>query len=83
MLKDLNGSQTSKGYYSFKNTVVGNYNINGNNKLVYVSPREEVISSNGTYNNKTFEYTHGYGTIITSASNVNLNRKFRTFTKRI
>ena len=35
--------------------------------LLYVSPRE-IKSSSSTYNNKTYEYTHGYGTIITSAS---------------
>lgn len=67
VLKDLKGSQTSKGYYTYRNTQIGKYTINGKDKLVYVSPRE-IISSNGTYNNKTYEYTHGFGTIITSAS---------------
>lgn len=41
-------------------------------KLVYLSPRE-IISSTGTYNNKTYEYTHGYSTIITSATSTNEN----------
>lgn len=70
VLKDLQGSQTSKGYYSYRNTQIAQYKINGKQKLVYVSPRE-IVSSNGTYNNKTYEYTHGYGTIITSASTTN------------
>ena len=35
-------------------------------RLVYVSPRE-IWSNRRTYNSKTFEYTHGYGAIFTSA----------------
>lgn len=62
VLKDIQTSQTGKGYYSYINTQIGNYNDN----LVYISPRE--INNNGTYNNKTYEFTHGFGTIITSAS---------------
>ena len=72
VLKDLKGAQTSKGYYTYRDTGVGKYTINGKEKLVYISPRE-IVSSNGTYNNKTYEYTHGYGTIITSASTTNAN----------
>lgn len=69
VIKDLGGSQTSKGYYNYKNTKVGLYNIKGKESLVYVTPRE-IASSKGTYNNKTYEYTHGFGAIITSATSV-------------
>ena len=69
VLKDLQGSQTSKGYYLYHNTQIARYKINGKESLVYVSPRE-IRSSGATYNNKTYEYTHGYGTIVTSASSV-------------
>lgn len=72
VLKDLNNGQTAKGYYSYRDTQVGKYLINGEEKLVYLSPRE-IISSTGTYNNKTYEYTHGYSTIITSATSTNEN----------
>ena len=59
-------------YYEYVNTIAGLYNINGQNKLVYITPRE--ISNNiGTYNNKTYEYTHGYGVIVTDASNTTSN----------
>lgn len=67
VLKDLEGSQKSKGYYNFRFTQPSLYNIEGNEQLVYVTPRE-IASSRGTYNNKTYEYTHGFGTIITSAT---------------
>lgn len=76
VLKDLQNGQTAKGYYSYRDTQIGNYLINGKEELVYVSPRE-IVSSTGTYNNKTYEYTHGYSTIFTLANatkeNGNLN----------
>ena len=33
VLKDLKGSQTSKGYYSYRDTKIGKYTINGKDKL--------------------------------------------------
>ena len=82
VLKDLTGLQTSKGYYTFKNTQLGVYSIEEKQRLVYVTPRE-IASSKGTYNNKTYEYTHGFGAIITSASTVtssgNINHLQKSF----
>lgn len=72
VLKDVKVSQTGKGYYNYRNTQISKYNIKGKDEIVYVSPRE-IISSNGTYNNKTYEYTHGYGVIVTSASSTDAN----------
>ena len=69
VLKDLNVLQTSKGYYTYRTTSIANYTIDGKQSLVYVSPRE-ITNSTGTYNNKTYEYTHGYGVIVTSATSV-------------
>ena len=45
VLRDLNNGQTAKGYYSYRNTQVGKYLIDGKEELVYLSPRE-IISSN-------------------------------------
>lgn len=67
VLKDLNNGQTAKGYYSYRTTQIGQYLIDGKSTLVYVSPRE-IVNSTDTYNSKTYEHTHGYGTIITSAT---------------
>lgn len=84
VLKDLNNGQTAKGYYSYRDTQVVKYLINGKAQLVYLSPRE-IISSTGTYNNKTYEYTHGYSTIVTSATTTtesgNLNHMQKGFEK--
>ncbi len=72
VLKDLQNGQTAKGYYSYPNSQIGKYTINGKEQLVYISPRE-IVSSNGTYNNKTYEYTHGYGSILTLATSTKEN----------
>ncbi len=67
-LRTIGVTQTSTGYYSFRNTNINKYKIDGNEQLVYVSPREIVSNGDRTYNNKTYEYTHGFGAVITSAS---------------
>lgn len=63
----LEDTQTQKGYYTYKNITLTKYKIAGNDKLVYVSPRE-ISSRSATYNYKTYEYTHGLGEIIVSAT---------------
>lgn len=40
--------------------------------MVYISPRE-IVNSIGTYNSKTYENTHGYGVIVTSATTTKEN----------
>lgn len=72
VLKDLNNGQTAKGYYSYRTSQIGKYMIDGKESLVYISPRE-IVNSTGTYNSKTYEHTHGYGTIITSATTTKEN----------
>ena len=69
-LKALNTLQTSSGYYSYKTARVQKYSIDGQDTLVYVSPREIISSTDGSKNNKMYEYTHGFGSIITNASSV-------------
>lgn len=69
VLENLKESQTGAGYYTYKNAKLSIYDIDGVKKLVYVSPRE-MVSNRRTYNSKTYEYTHGYGLILTSATDV-------------
>ncbi len=82
VLKDVQNGQTAKGYYSFRNTQIGKYYIDGKEQLIYLSPRE-MVNSSGTYNNKTYQYTHGYGAILTSATSTkesgNLNHLQKGF----
>lgn len=69
-LKTLNSLQTNSGYYSYRTTNLQLYTINGKDELVYASPREINTTDNSTYNNKTYEYTHGFGSVITYANKV-------------
>ena len=75
LLKDLNTVQTEKGYYTYDTAKIASYRVNGKQNLVYVSPRE-ISNANGTYNNQTYEYTHGYGVVITDATKTDANGNF-------
>lgn len=70
MLKTLEDSQTVTGHFLYPNVNMAKYKINGKDQLVYLAPRE-IASTGRTYNNKTYEYTHGNGEIITSATQIN------------
>ena len=70
ILETLKQYQSNSGYYSYNVANPELYNIDGKNKLIYISPREIVNNDTRTYNNKTYEYTHGYGVVLTSASDV-------------
>lgn len=72
VLQSLNTSQTGKGYYQYDSTQIGLYQMDGKDQVVYVSPRE-IYNGKVTYNYKTYEYTHGYGVILTSASKTQSN----------
>ncbi len=72
VLQDLNTIQTEKGYYTYDTAKISSYRVNGKQQLVYISPRE-IANANGTYNNQTYEYTHGYGIVVTSATSTDEN----------
>ena len=69
VLKSLKDTQTEAGYYTYRNATLQKYKINGKDQLVYVSPRE-IESDTTSYNNKTYEYTHGIGQVVSSATKV-------------
>lgn len=56
-------------YYSYDNNFLGMYN----SELVYLTPREILSNSSMSYNNRTFKYTHGYSSIISSVSQTDEN----------
>ena len=69
ILQSLEDTQTEAGYYNYRNAILVEYEIDGKQQLVYVSPRE-IADSGISYDNKTYEYTHGIGQIVTSATSV-------------
>lgn len=67
-LSSLAQTQTSKGYYTYNDVKTTLYKEN----LTYIAPRE-INSKNTTYNSQADEYTHGYGTVLISASETDEN----------
>ena len=80
VLDNLEENQSGTGYYTFRTAKLSTYKIDGQNSLVYVSPRE-IVSSRRTYNSKTYEYTHGYGLIFTLATGLTDNRRIKIYPK--
>ena len=69
VLQSLEDTQTEAGYYTYRNAILAKCEIDGKEQLVYVSPRE-IADSGISYDNKTYEYTHGIGQIIASATSI-------------
>ena len=67
LMNTLEDNQTGTGYYSYDDAKIQQYSINGKENLLFVAPRE-MTSSGRTYNNKTYENTHGMGLILASAT---------------
>ena len=82
VIQDLQNVQNSKGYYSYRNTQIEKYNINNKPTLVYVTPRE-IESQNTTYYSKTYQYTHGYGAILTLAGSTDDSGYLKSYNKDI
>lgn len=80
VLQSLNSTLTSKGYYTYNSSKIGEYTLNDENKLVYLSPRE-IVNKGNSYVNSTYEYTHGYGAIVTNASETNVNGNLENYQK--
>lgn len=76
VLSNLNYSQTGAGYYKYATAGIYKLDIDGSSELVYVSPRE-IANSKRTYDSKTYEYTHGYGLILTSATSHSIDGGIR------
>ena len=78
VLNTIQEKQKGKGYYNYQDVALANYN----NQLVYIAPRE-ILNSGRTYSNKTYEYTHGIGQIVTSATEVDENGDIKYIQKEV
>ena len=72
-LKSVVEHQENSSYYSYENSFLSIYNIDNNDKVVYVTPREIINDLSTSYNNRTLKYTHGYSTIISSSTDSDNN----------
>ena len=66
--------QELRQYYSFADVDVDRYHINGNYQQVYLSLREvdqnRLPSQAQTWVNRVLKYTHGFGAVMSSASDI-------------
>ena len=65
--QSLEDSQTESGYYTFRNLTTSIIDNQGEKQIAYIAPRE-IAEQSISYNNKTYEYTHGIGQILVSAT---------------
>ncbi|MBR3152809.1 MAG: UPF0182 family protein [Clostridia bacterium] len=69
-LDSLSESKDSEVYYTYNTSNIGLYEIDGEKKPVYITPRELANGVNRTYTSKTYQYTHGYGVVVSDISDV-------------
>lgn len=61
-------------YYKYNNSNYGVYSDKNNQKnLISLIPREIIYDNERSYNNKTFQYTHGYGAVVVNPNKVDGN----------
>lgn len=69
--------QALRQYYVFADTDVDRYTIDGNIRQVMLTPREldirQLADARGNWLNSRFIYTHGYGLVMASASQLTSN----------
>ena len=73
VVETVTNMQDNSTYYNYENTNLSWQKINGKNKLIYISAREMFNDINRSYNNETYEYTHGYSVVISSANEIDKN----------
>lgn len=70
----IEDTQDNGTYYNYSNSNLGLYTVNGVRTLLSITAREILTDSNRSYNNKTFEYTHGYSVVVVDPSEIDMNR---------
>ncbi len=67
-LSTIADHQENSVYYTYENTFLTDYRVNGTRKLLYFTPREILADSSISYNSRTYKYTHGYSLVVNSAN---------------
>lgn len=72
--KTIDDMQEDAIYYEYGYSNLGvYYGKNGEKTLVALTPREVLDDSARSYNNKTFQFTHGYGVVVSDPSSPDKN----------
>lgn len=60
--------QENSVYYTYKYAFLANYEVDGKEKLMYITPREILNDSTISYNNRSLKYTHGFSVVASSTT---------------
>ena len=71
--KTISDTQENSTYYEYDTSNLGVYNKDKEKFLVSLTPREIIDDTARSYNNKTFQYTHGYGVVVTDPNEIDKN----------
>lgn len=71
--KTVADMQDNSTYYSYNHGNLGVYGNTDGKKLFSLTVREIIDDSNRSYNNKTFEYTHGYSAVVSDPTTTDKN----------
>ena len=80
--QSLEDTQTEAGYYTFRNILTTKFIKDNQEKLAYIAPRE-IAEQSISYNNKTYELTHGIGQIIVNANKTSEDGNIQYIQKEI
>ena len=85
--KNIEDTQENSMFYEYNYSNLGVYDDkDGRKRLISLTPREIIDDNARSYNNKTFQFTHGYGVVVTDPCEVDKNGYVTTvqseFTKR-
>lgn len=80
--QSLEDTQTEAGYYTFRNILTTKFIKDNHEKLAYIAPRE-IAEQSISYNNKTYELTHGIGQIIVDANKISEEGNIQYIQKEI
>ena len=80
--QSLEDTQTEAGYYTFRNILTTKFIKDNQEKLAYIAPRE-IAEQSISYNNKTYELTHGIGQIIVDANKTSKEGNIQYIQKEI
>ena len=74
IVKTIEDTQDDSIYYEYNYSNLGvYYDEDGNKRLLSLTPREIIDDNARSYNNKTFQFTHGYGAVITDPCQIDRN----------
>ena len=75
--------QDNNIYYKYSDSYISLIDYKETGKLKYLTPRQILNDSDSSYNNRTFEYTHGYSAILSSVNEFDKNGYIKYYNSEI